>query len=232
MAFSPLQSSTVPQVIMMSYAFAIRIVGHRLMPLDTLKHPPFVVASLKRYFASHATASVQKNHVADANQSRSRSPPQSSEQCPAKAPKLAGAFTAIPAISVSSKVTQRNPTVSPPFEMPSSSKSRGSLGSRVSSQKDSSKRRMGRGRGKSKEQPSKSRLPDLDGPIRDAAFIEQEHRKNFGSRPDIKPVFVENPKSPVANYASNHLDKQPVYESVEGIVFGTSERVSRSVTIS
>jgi hypothetical protein len=76
------------------------------------------------------------------------------------------------------------------------------------------------------------RLPDLDGPIRDAAFIEQEHRKNLGSRPDIKPVFVDNPKSPVANFAINHLDKQPVYESIEGIVFGTSERVSRLVTIS
>ncbi|KAG1881654.1 P-loop containing nucleoside triphosphate hydrolase protein [Suillus tomentosus] len=110
--------------------------------------------------------------------------------------------------------------------MPSSSKSRGSLGSRISglsSQKNSSKRRMG----KSKEQPSKSRLPDLDGPIRDAAFIEQEHRKNLGSRPDIKPVFVDNPKSPVANFTFTHLDKQPAYESVEGIVFGTSERVYR-----
>jgi hypothetical protein len=220
---------------MMSYAFAIRILGHRLVPLDTLKHSPFVVASLKRSFVSHATASVEKNHTADPNQSRSRSLPQSSEQWPAKAPKLAGAFTTTPAVSASSKGTQRNATVSPPFEMPSSSKSRGSLGSRISglsSHKDSSKRGTGRGKGKSKEQPSKSRLPVIDGPIHDAAFIEQEHRKNLGSRPDIKPMFVDNPKSPVANFSSNYLDKQPVYESVEGTVFGTSQRVSRSVTIS
>lgn len=218
----------------MSYAFAIRILGHRLVPLDTLKHSPFVVASLKRSFVSHATASVEKNHTADPNQSRSRSLPQSSEQWPAKAPKLAGAFTTTPAVSASSKGTQRNATVSPPFEMPSSSKSRGSLGSRISglsSHKDSSKRGTGRGKGKSKEQPSKSRLPVIDGPIHDAAFIEQEHRKNLGSRPDIKPMFVDNPKSPVANFSSNYLDKQPVYESVEGTVFGTSQRVSR-VTVS
>ncbi|KAG2154843.1 P-loop containing nucleoside triphosphate hydrolase protein [Suillus clintonianus] len=115
--------------------------------------------------------------------------------------------------------------------MPSSSKNRGSLRSRISgssSQKDSSKRSTGRSKGKSKEQPSNSTLPVLDGPLRDVQFIEQEHRKNIGSRPDIKPVFVDNPKSPVANFASNHLDKQPAYESVEGIVSGTSQKITRA----
>lgn len=219
-----------PQVIMMSCAFAV--LRRRLIPLDilSLKRAPSVAASLKRPFASYATASLQKNHTTDVNHSRLSSSPKTSEKWPATAPKLAGAFTTIPTMSASSQGTQRNPTVSPPFEMTSSSKSRGSLGSRISglsSQKNSSKRRMG----KSKEQPSKSRLPDLGGPIRDAAFIEQEHRKNLGSRPDIKPVFVDNPKSPVANFTFTHLDKQPAYESVEGIVFGTSERVHRLVMI-
>jgi hypothetical protein len=119
--------------------------------------------------------------------------------------------------------------------MPSSSKSRGSLASRISgsaSQKDSWKRGKGRGKGKGKEQPLKKAFPVLDGPLRDAAFIEQEHRKNLGQRPDIKPGLVDNPKSPVANFASHHLDKQPTYEVVEGIVSGTSERVSRFATVS
>ncbi|KAG0702542.1 hypothetical protein DFH29DRAFT_920804 [Suillus ampliporus] len=117
--------------------------------------------------------------------------------------------------------------------MPFSSKSRGSLESRVSgsseSQKDSWKRGNRRGKCKSKEQPSKPTLPDLDGPLCDAAFIEQEHRKNIGSRPDVKPALLDNPKSPVANFASHHLDNQPTYEAVEGIVSGTSKRVSRVI---
>ncbi|KAG0708857.1 P-loop containing nucleoside triphosphate hydrolase protein [Suillus ampliporus] len=198
----------------MLWALAIRF-GRRLMPLDKT-----VAASpLKRAYISQAAASVQKHHTTDDDHSRSPSPPQSSEQRPAKAPKLGGAhFTATPAMPVSSKGTQRNPTISPPFEMPSSSKSRGSLGSRISgssSQKDSWRRGAGRGKGNSKEKPLKS---TLDGPLRDATFIEQEHRRNIGSRPDIKPVLVDNPKSPVANFASHHLDKQPTYEAVEGIV--------------
>ena len=202
------------------------------MPLDLFKRSPSVSAStLKRPYANQATASVPRHHITGVNHSRSPSPPQSSERRPAKAPKLTADYPSATPMSTNSRGTQRVPNVSPAFEMPSSSKSRGALASRISgSQKDSSRRGRGRVKGKGKEQPLRASFPILDGPLRDAAYIEQEHRKNLGSRPDIKPVLVDNPKSPVANFASHHLDKQPSYESVEGIISGSSERISRFAT--
>jgi small subunit ribosomal protein S24e len=219
--------------ILMRFVFALRY-RRSLMPLDPSKRSFFASSPLKRPYANQATASVPKHYEADVNHSRSPSPPPSSERRPAKAPKLTGDYPSMSAMSASSRGMQR-PTVSSAFEMPSSSssKSRGSLASRISgspSQKDSSKRGKGRGKGKGKEHSLRAAFPVLDGPLRDAAFTEQEHRKNLGARPDIKPGLVDNPKSPVANFASHHLDKQPTYEAVEGVVSGTSERVYRFAT--
>jgi len=225
---SPLNSQ-----ILMRLAFALRY-RRSLMPLDPFKRSSSIAASpLKRPYANQATASASKYYAADVDHSRSPSPPQSSERRPVKAPKLTSDH---PSVTPTMYASSREPQpVSPTFEMPSSSKSRGSLASRFSgsaSQKDSWKRGKGRGKGKGKEQPLKKAFPVLDGPLRDAAFIEQEHRKNLGQRPDIKPGLVDNPKSPVSNFATHHLDKQPTYEVVEGIVSGTSERVSRFATVS
>lgn len=225
---SPLYSQ-----ILMRFAFALRY-RRSLMPLDPFKcYPSVATSALKRPYANQATASAPRHYAADVIHPRSPSPPRSSERRPAKVPKLTGDYPSVTAMSASSRGTQPVPNVSPTFEMPSSSKSRGSLASRISgstSQKNSSKRGKGRGKGKGKEQPSKATFPVLDGPLRDASFIEQQHRQNFGARTDVKPGLVDNPKSPVANFASHHLDKQPTYKTVEGFVSGTSERVFRSAT--
>ncbi|KAH7930973.1 P-loop containing nucleoside triphosphate hydrolase protein [Leucogyrophana mollusca] len=83
-----------------------------------------------------------------------------------------------------------------------------------------SKRRGGKDKGSPKPQ-------QLEGPLYDESYIQQEHRKNMGSRPPLKESSVDNPKSPVANFASTALDSPPVYEAITGFHVETGQKITR-----
>ncbi|KAF9241384.1 hypothetical protein BU15DRAFT_44905 [Melanogaster broomeanus] len=68
--------------------------------------------------------------------------------------------------------------------------------------------------GQSSQQPSKRHrgdkrgqfllsalLPEFEGPLHDALYIETQHSANMGSRPELKASLFDNAKSPVANFA-------------------------------
>lgn len=63
-------------------------------------------------------------------------------------------------------------------------------------------------------------LPD---PMYDEAYIAQIYRKK-----NLKSVWEENPKSPLANFMNQRLKKQPAYESIQGIA-GNGKTVWRCV---
>lgn len=62
-------------------------------------------------------------------------------------------------------------------------------------------------------------LPD---PMYDEAYIAQIYRKK-----NLKSVWEENPKSPLANFMNQRLKKQPAYESIQGIA-GNGKTVWRT----
>ncbi|KAI6007413.1 hypothetical protein EDD15DRAFT_2384189 [Pisolithus albus] len=69
-------------------------------------------------------------------------------------------------------------------------------------------RPSGRRKGKRSGSQLKSRhgsLPELDGPMHDAVYIEKQHRASIGSRPEIKPALADNPKSPLMNFALHNM---------------------------
>ncbi|KAH7920668.1 hypothetical protein BV22DRAFT_1132886 [Leucogyrophana mollusca] len=71
------------------------------------------------------------------------------------------------------------------------------------------------------------KLQQLEGPLYDESYIQQEHLKNMGSRPPLKDAFVDNPKSPVANFANTALHSPPRYEGVTGFHVETAQKIIR-----
>ncbi|KAI6031829.1 P-loop containing nucleoside triphosphate hydrolase protein [Pisolithus microcarpus] len=69
-------------------------------------------------------------------------------------------------------------------------------------------RPSGRRKGKRNGSQLKSQhgsLPELDGPMHDAVYIEKQHRASIRSRPEIKPALADNPKSPLMNFALHNM---------------------------
>ncbi|PCH33638.1 nucleoside triphosphate hydrolase protein [Wolfiporia cocos MD-104 SS10] len=74
-------------------------------------------------------------------------------------------------------------------------------------------RGKGRGSGSQKKpKPHSISVPSLQEPIHDQEYIERTYYTKA-----VKPAWLENPKSPVANYCAQHLNKQPAYESTQAL---------------
>jgi hypothetical protein len=87
-------------------------------------------------------------------------------------------------------------------------------------------------KGKSKLEPSStsSHAATLDLPARDHNFILHEHQSKSQHLPSIKPVYEDNPKSPLSNFFSNVIGRPPEYHSVLGVYPDRSEKIWRSVS--
>ncbi|KAH7911206.1 hypothetical protein BJ138DRAFT_1086089 [Hygrophoropsis aurantiaca] len=221
----------------MSLAFIFRYRHRLLMQIEPSKLASSVARpSLKRPFADHAMASAHKQPQSSTPDSLSSSS-RASDHRPGKVLKLAGIQS--PSTSVQRDSTRRSPrpsaVVSPPFDIPPPSSSdknsdRGlaprSLASRISrgpshaSFSSPSKRRSGK-------EKAQAKLPQLDGPLYDEDYVSKEHNQSTGGRPPLKGSSLENPKSPVANFASLALKSSPKYEAVTGFHVQTAQKLTR-----
>jgi hypothetical protein len=84
-------------------------------------------------------------------------------------------------------------------------------------------------KGKSKLGPAStsSHAALLDLPARDHDFILHDHQSKSQHLPSIKPVYEENPKSPLSNFCSNVIGRPPEYHSVLGVYPDRSEKIWR-----
>lgn len=170
------------------------------MYADTSKYPSALGPSLKRPFSQNASVGAFKQTVkaGEVVSVRPRSPSGLGEQRLAKAPKLGVRQ------SPSGPRSGRSATTSPPFTLPPFSSSHEDM----SSANPERPRPSGRRKGKRSGSQLKSRhgsLPELDGPMHDAVYIEKQHRASIGSRPEIKPALADNPKSPLMNFALHNM---------------------------
>lgn len=179
------------------------ILRHRCripMHADSSKYASAQGSSLKRPFSRHASVAALKQNINAEEVVLTHRRPLSSlgEQRLAKAPKL-GIHQ-----SPSGHQPGKSATISPPFAIPPSSFNHKDLPSGGPERP----RQSGRRKGKRGSSPLKSRnksLPELDGPMHDAVYIEKQHRISIGSRPEIKPALADNPKSPLMNFVSTNL---------------------------
>ena len=84
-------------------------------------------------------------------------------------------------------------------------------------------------KGKSKLGPSaaSSNATLLELPVRDHEFIVHQHESNSRHLPSIKPVYEENPKSPLSNFCNVVLGRSPEYHSVLGVYPDRPEKIWR-----
>ncbi|KAG6336574.1 hypothetical protein ID866_2512 [Astraeus odoratus] len=152
--------------------------------------------TLKRPFSQRTAASALKpaSHAEKVPPMQQRTPCSVGDQRPGKIPKLGTDQS--PSSPPSKLRSERLKVVSPPFTIPASSKSKESP---VPS------RKLGRGKGKGKGQSRYDSLPEFEGPMHDAVYIEAQHRANIGHRPEIKPALADNPKSPLMNFVLANL---------------------------
>ncbi|KAH7883584.1 hypothetical protein F5I97DRAFT_1813120 [Phlebopus sp. FC_14] len=116
--------------------------------------------------------------------------------------------------------------------MPSThqSKKKGLTASRVSGARSGqgrSSNRHGGDSGKSKKGHPSPTCQELEGPLHDAIFIEKQHRANIGSRPELKPALVDNPKSPLTNYTLANFSCPPKFEYKIYYASSTNQKVFR-----
>ena len=69
------------------------------------------------------------------------------------------------------------------------------------------------------------KLPLLHGPLHDAHYIDSLHPPN---RPSLKPSLIDNPKSPIANFAA--LESIPLHYNFSDLFDpAANKRIIRSV---
>jgi hypothetical protein len=171
--------------------------------------------SLKRSFSQQATASVAlKPH----------------EEYPSKSKYLK--LDEVPSTPSPSGISSRQEARSPPPipKMPSSSMSRipKNALARIprSASSTTSFRFPSRGRGNViSSTPSNATVLEL--PVRDHDFIVWDHQSKSQHLPPIKPVYEENPKSPLSNFFANNLGTVPEYHSVLGVYPGKAHQIWR-----
>ncbi|KAL4070934.1 P-loop containing nucleoside triphosphate hydrolase protein [Scleroderma citrinum] len=180
------------------------------MESDPSKHSVAQGPALKRAYSQQATASAlkQTSHGAKVTSMHPRAPTNVGDQRPLKVPKLV-------ANQSPSTPPRLHPDmsgiVSPPFTiLPSSTNSKDYPSPLPSNSSSKSGRRKGKGKAQDHSllKSRKSRyetLPEFEGPMHDAVYIEAQHQANIGSRPEIKPALADNPKSPLTNFVLANL---------------------------
>jgi len=172
---------------------------------------PAVAQRLTRAYSQQATASALKEswHVEKDMPMHSRRPTNAGDQRPMKVPKLA--TNQSPSTS-SRDYSDKSGVVSPPFTIPPvSSKSKSHLSPLPPGFSHKSSGRKGKGQTretsllKSRFKSRYESLPEFEGPMHDAVYVEAQHRTSIGSRPEIKPALADNPKSPVMNFVLAHF---------------------------
>ncbi|KAI0961567.1 hypothetical protein AcV7_000638 [Taiwanofungus camphoratus] len=193
--------------------------SQRLSPLASPSRPSSH-STLKRPFV-HQAAAQSASTTSSSTCSPTTDLPSESER-PGKVPKLDG--TASPSASASTSA----PKSTSASKLPSMSRSNHpharhtsgpSLLSRMPPPQAPS---SGRGRrGRATAAAVKQTLP---GPVYDQDYITNTYRTKH-----LKSAWEENPKSPLANFYSQHFNDQPVYESTQGI--GANGRTTWRSTI-
>ena len=137
----------------------------------------------------------------------SRKPTNAGDQRPMKVPKLAKNQSP----STPPRDYSDSGVVSPPFTIPPSSKSKSHPAPLPSGPSHKSSGRKGKGQTretsllKSRFKSRYESLPEFEGPMHDAVYVEAQHRTSIGSRPEIKPVLADNPKSPIMNFVLSYF---------------------------
>lgn len=181
-----------------------------------------IAQQLARTYSQHATASALKAswHVGkDATMT-----PTGGDKRPMKVPKLVADQSPSTPLRHDS---DKSKVFSPPFTIPPSKST-----SHPAPVPSGSSQKSGRRQGKSRSSLLRSRydsLPEFEGPMHDAVYIEAQHRAAIGSRPEIKPALADNPKSPVMNFVVAHLGSNHSlqFESKEYFDSGTNRPVFR-----
>lgn len=158
--------------------------GFRLMQTNLPKDPPTAPGvTLKRAFSQPATATALKQV------SRTETGPSAAgDQRPPKVPKL---WMDRPSSHSTSRSQPNNSDA-----LSSSSVSSLKSVKRKRSRRDGQSPSLLKSRFKARYEA----LLPLEGPLRDADYIENQHRASIGSRSEIKSALTDNPKSPLMNF--------------------------------
>src|ERR1700722_2846521 len=184
---------------------------HRLLMQFAPKTSPPPAPSLKRSFAQQAAA---RAHIHQPGDSSGKTKP----------PKLEETLLSL------GEGDSLSPHAFPEFVIPSApgrqlsrpSQSSSIRSLRSASLSNSSLRSSFKGQ---RKQAKTATTRVLDMPPRDQTFISRQHETNSKHLPPIKPVYEENPKSPLNNFCLSVLGRIPEYHSVQGF-YSSGPRVT------